>query len=260
MAGVHLLPLLCAMAFGERIQPTALPVWSNITSGSFLGGAASSKKNFTSPTLVFAACLILLGCGLMSTLGDGRDFYKPTYGYQLILGLGVGLTFSGGTLLTNINSKSEDNAAAQGALAQARILGGSIGLSMATIVLNKKLSSGLVGVLDAAKIKSLEQSLNTISDLSPANQGLVAQMYTNAFNDQMRICTYLSAAALLAAIATYQKHPASVQAMRDKQNAMAEESSGEGTELGSTVCSAADPPESKQHDGRLHSEQSLERF
>ena len=104
---------------------------------------------------------------------------------------------------------------------------------MSTIVLNNKLNNGLAGVLDPARIKSLEQSLNNISTLSPANQGLVAQMYTDAFNEQMRICTYLSAAAVLAAITTYQKNPASVAAMREKQNATAEESSDEGTELSS---------------------------
>ena len=91
MACVHLLPLLCGIAFGN-----------------FIGGAASSKKNLTSPTLIFATCLILIGCGLMSTLGGGREFYTPAYGYQLILGLGVGLTFSSGTLLTNLACKSED--------------------------------------------------------------------------------------------------------------------------------------------------------
>ena len=58
--------------------------------------------------MIFATGLSLLGCGLLSTLGGGKEFYKPTYGYQVILGLGVGLTFSSGTLLTNINSKSED--------------------------------------------------------------------------------------------------------------------------------------------------------
>lgn len=199
---------------------------------------------------MFATCLILLGCGLLSTLGGGRDFYTPTYGYQSILGLGVGVTFSSGTLLTSLASKAEDVgmpfrfcilrkrfptnlgiAAAQGALSQARIFGGSIGLSMATIVLNNKLSNGLTELLDPARIKSLEQSLSTISTLSPANQGLVAQLYTDAFNEQMRICTYLSAAALFAALATYQKNPASVAARRVKQNAMARESSDEGTEL-----------------------------
>lgn len=82
--------------------------WADVLIGSFLGGVASSKKNMTSPTLVFAACLILLGCGLLSTLEGGKDFYTPSYGYQFILGLGVGITFSSGTLLTNLACKSED--------------------------------------------------------------------------------------------------------------------------------------------------------
>ena len=264
MAGVHLLPLLCSMAFGKTLSAAMLFLWPNITLGSFLGGAASSKKNFTSPSLVLATCLILLGCGLLSTLGGDREFYTPTYGYQFILGLGVGLTFSSGTLLTNLACNPEDVgksfvfasyertpainlhiAAAQGALSQGRIFEGSIGLSTATIVLNNKLSNGLAGVLDPARIKSLEQSLNTISTLSPANQGFVAQIYTDAFNEQMRICTYLSAAALLAAVTTYQRNPASVAAMREKQNAVAEESSDEGTELSSTVGAKPVQPESE---------------
>lgn len=119
---------------------------------------------------------------------------------------------------------------------------------MATIVLNNKLSNGLAGVLDPGRIKSLEQSLSTISTLSPANRGLVAQLYTDAFNEQMRICTYLSAAALLAAVATYQKNPASVAAMRAKQNAMAKKSSDEGTELSSVVGAGPVQSESDGHE------------
>ena len=107
MACVHLLPLLTSMAFGKTLSASITSLWTNSAIGSFVGGAASSKKNNTAPTLIIAACLILLGCGLLSTLGGGREFYKPTYGYQVILGLGVGLTFSSVTALTNINSKSE---------------------------------------------------------------------------------------------------------------------------------------------------------
>ena len=151
-------------------------------------------------------------------------------------------------------------AAAQGALSQARMLGGSIGLSMATIVLNNKLSNGLARVLDHTQIKSLEQSLNNIATLSPVNQGLVAQMYTDAFNEQMRICTYISATALLAAIATYQKTPASVAAMREKQNAMAEETLDEGTELSSGIGGGPVQSESDAHDRKLHSKRSLEQL
>ena len=107
MAGVHLLPLLISMAFGKTLSAAATLFWPNSAAGSFVGGVVSSKKNNTSPTLISAGCFTLLGCGLLSTLGGGKEFYKPTYGYQVILGLGVGLTFSSVTVLTNINSKSE---------------------------------------------------------------------------------------------------------------------------------------------------------
>ena len=156
---------------------------------------------------------------------------------------------------------NHDVAAAQGALSQARMLGGSIGLSMATIVLNNKLSTGLAGVLDPARIKFLEQSLNNISTLNPTDQALVAQTYTDAFNAQMRICTYLSAVALVAAIATYQKNPASVARLREKQKAMmAEDSSDEGNELASTVGTTPLQAKSDGNAQRPHAKESSEQL
>ena len=276
MAGIHLMPLLCSTAFGKTLSAAFLLHWPNITLGSFLGGVASSKKNRTSPALVLATSLILLGSGLMSTLGGGKEFYTPTYGYQILLGLGVGLSVSSTTVLAALACKSDDVgqsfcicffwknvpanlyiAAAQGALSQARILGGSIGLSMATIVLNNKVRNGLARVLDPARIKSLEQSLKNISTLTIADQDLVAQLYKDAFNEQMRVCTYLSAVALLAALATYQKNPASVAAMKERQNLVMEKSSDEAT--GSALIVGAEPvqPNSIDHQPRLHRERSL---
>ncbi|KAL8808018.1 MAG: hypothetical protein Q9182_000296 [Xanthomendoza sp. 2 TL-2023] len=167
--------------------------------------------------------ILLSGCGLLSTLDGGRDFYSPTYGYEFILGLGVGLTFSSSTLLASLTSKPEDVAAAQGALSQARILGGSIGLAMATIVLNNRISDNLAGVVDPLGIKSIQQSVNAVVTLSPTNQALVRRAYSDAFNEQMRICAYLSAAGLLISLATYQKAPPSVAAMREKQKMRVED-------------------------------------
>ena len=165
-------------------------------------------------------------------------------------------TFKGRKMPTN-----HAVAAAQGALSQARMLGGSIGLSMGTIVLNNKLSTGLAGVLDPVRIKSLEQSLNNISSLNPTDQALVAQTYTDAFNAQMRICTYLSAVALVAAIATYQKNPASVARLREKQNAMAaEDSSDEGNELASTGGTTPVQAESNGDTQRSHAKQTSEQL
>ena len=151
-------------------------------------------------------------------------------------------TYYGRRVLNNHNV-----AAAQGAVSQARALGGIIGLSIATVVLNNKLSTCLTGVLDPARVQSLEESLNDISTLNPDDQALVAQAYTDAFNSQMRICTYLSAVALLAAIATYQKNPASVARLKEKQRAMAAEDLSEvDKELASTV--GATPVSAKSYE------------
>ncbi|KAL8818789.1 MAG: hypothetical protein Q9223_002650 [Gallowayella weberi] len=172
--------------------------------------------------LLLAASTLLVfglqqGCGLLSTLDGGRDFYSPTYGYEFILGLGVGLTFSSSTLLASLTSKPQDIAAAQGALSQARILGGSIGLAMATVVLNNRISDNLTGVVDPLEIKAIQQSVNAVVALSPTNRALVSRAYSDAFNEQMRICAYLSAAGLLISLATYQKAPPSVAAMTEKR-------------------------------------------
>lgn len=207
LAGVHLLPLLCSMALG-----------------SGLGGAVSSKRNFTSHTLIVAACLILLGCGLMSTIKETRSIDTAVYGYQFILGLGTGLTFSSVTIMTNMSNSRSNAAAAQGAISQARILGGSIGLAIATIVLNNKLDKKLTGVLNPTQLSNLKQSLSTIRELPLGEQGAVAQVYSNSFNQQMRICTYLSVVCVVASLATYSRTPASIAAARAKQEAFKTES------------------------------------
>ena len=131
---------------------------------------------------------------------------------------------------------------------------------MATIVLNNKLSTGLAGALDPARIKELEQSLSTISSLSPENQALVAKVYADSFNEQMRVCCYLSIFALLAAIATYQRNPASVEAMKEKQKATADDSSDEGTELSSIAGGGSAQPESDVPQWTGHRERSPEHF
>lgn len=113
MAGIHLLPQLGACAFG-----------------SFLAGAISKKRNNTAFTLIAASCLQLIGLGLLSTLAEVNTAIEAQYGYQTIFGLGIGLSFASVTILTSVRAHREDLAVAQGALAQARVLGGAIGIAI----------------------------------------------------------------------------------------------------------------------------------
>lgn len=91
MAGVHLLPLLSATAFG-----------------SGLGGAISSKKNFTSYSVIAAGALMLIGSGLLSTLSTSREIEGKQYAYQFIMGIGIGITMSSITLMTAVANTYEN--------------------------------------------------------------------------------------------------------------------------------------------------------
>ena len=155
-------------------------------------------------------------------------------------------------------------AAAQGALSQGRILGGSIGLSVATIILNNKLVNGLSGVLDSARIEALQQSLNTVSSLPPDTQARVSELYAAAFNDQMKVCTYITVASIFFAFATYQRDPPSVNKMKEKQqNAASKEElagsdSDESTELADMDKAGTGRPTSDESDRRWYGNASQE--
>lgn len=44
----------------------------------------------------------------MSTLSSGLAFPRAVYGYQFVLGLGIGLTFSSGTMMTTLANEPDD--------------------------------------------------------------------------------------------------------------------------------------------------------
>jgi hypothetical protein len=80
-------------------------------------------------------------------------------------------------------------------------------LSIATIIFNSNLAKSLSGSLSASELKNLQQSLSTLSSLKPEQQFAVGNVFASSFNDQMRVCTYISAFTVLAALGTLQKTP-----------------------------------------------------
>ncbi|KAK8075033.1 hypothetical protein PG997_009696 [Apiospora hydei] len=190
MSGIHLLPMLGACAFG-----------------SFLAGAISSKRNNTSPTLIAAACLQLIGVGLLSTFSDVDSAIQPQYGYQAIFGLGVGLTFAAATMLASLHVDHENLAVAQGAIAQARVFGGAIGIAVCSMVFNHGVKHKLVDHLPPDDLQALQQSPVIGALFSPENQKLVRRVYADAFVNDIKIFIYLAAAGVIASLFTFQRHP-----------------------------------------------------
>ncbi|UNI24085.1 hypothetical protein JDV02_009861 [Purpureocillium takamizusanense] len=193
MAGVHVLPLLVGCAFG-----------------SFVGGAVSSKRNNTGFTLLGSSCLQLLGVGLMTTITTSDSRQAAQYGYQAIFGLGVGMSFSAATIMTSVLAADPSvRASAQGAIAQARVFGGCVGLSICTVMFNAHVNHDLSGggVLTWAQVKDLLRSPLSSLRLPEDLRRRVTGVYVAAFEQEVDVMMAVCAAMVIVSLFTLERHP-----------------------------------------------------
>ncbi|KAJ8110356.1 hypothetical protein ONZ43_g5889 [Nemania bipapillata] len=189
-SGVHLLPMLGATALG-----------------AFLAGALSRRRNNTSWTLLAAHCFQLLGTGLMSMLHSTTVEIRAQYGFQVLLGLGIGLSLGSVTIMGSVQSAQADLAVAQGIIAQARVLGGSIGIALCSIIFNTRVAHDLSTKMDPDDLDALHHSPTIAPWLSPELQAKVRVVYASAFTDDIKLLIGIAVVGIVASCFTYQKHP-----------------------------------------------------
>jgi hypothetical protein len=109
LAGVHLLPMLCLVAFGSSQFLLHETARLTFYLGSAIGGVMSSKSNLTAYTAIVVSRLILSACGLFTIASGSSPIDRAIYVYEVILEFRNGLTFSSIAMMVNLVSKSEDN-------------------------------------------------------------------------------------------------------------------------------------------------------
>lgn len=176
VAGLHLLPMLGATAFG-----------------SFAAGLINKKKNVTAHTTIAGCAFQCLGLGLIYGTTTSDTMLSIILGYTALYGFGVGLVFAGVTMMTTVEARNIDLAVAQGAVAQARVLGGCIGLTIGTLVFNKLVQEDLDGVLDAQQLDAIYRTPMAVLSFQPDLQGVVTGVYTAAFKSQMLVLLIIAA-------------------------------------------------------------------
>jgi hypothetical protein len=184
--------------------------------GSTLAGAASGKKNNTFPINVMGAALMLVGTAALSTLDNFKATQARSYGLQVFVGFGFGLTVSNASLLAALEAELRDTAVAQGIIAQARMLGGSIGIAASTAILGVKQRTQLLdtGLVSPAQMQSLSESMRS---LSTTQVFTIRQAYTDAFNETLVVCAIIAGIALLVTAGGFQKNPPSMEDRRRQQ-------------------------------------------
>ncbi|KAL5906549.1 hypothetical protein ACKVV1_010950 [Pyricularia oryzae] len=199
MAGVDLLPLLAAVAVG-----------------TFASVPFTRPKNRTTLSLTIGASLMTAGCSLMTAVENMEESQaiNAVYGFKVILGLGFGFCLSSTTVIANVIGRGADMAVANGAIAQARVLGSAIGLGMWTIIFNRHARSNSLlvdqrnrGLLTPQQVDMLHRAPSNALLLQGPAREEVRQIYTASFTDIMLVLAIVSSGAFAMALCTYQTNP-----------------------------------------------------
>ncbi|KAI1263893.1 major facilitator superfamily domain-containing protein [Xylariaceae sp. FL1019] len=208
LSGIHLLPMLGATSLG-----------------AFSAGAASRRRNNTSWTLMAAHACQLLGIGLMATLRDTTTEIKAQYGFQVILGLGIGLSLGAVTIMASVQSHQGDLAVAQGVVAQARVLGGSIGIAACTIIFNAKVAHDLSNIMDPEDLAALHHSPTIAPWLPPEIQQRVRSVYASAFTGDIDVMIAVAILGTIVSCIAYEKRPPPMPGTSSAKEALGTEQS-----------------------------------
>ncbi|RHZ54245.1 uncharacterized protein CDV56_106912 [Aspergillus thermomutatus] len=189
-SGIRMLPLLLLSAFGAG-----------------LGGMVNSRKNISFYTLLGGVSLQLLGLGLMTTLPTAGSVSPAQYGYQVILGLGFGLTLTSLVIISRLEVDASDLAIMMGAVTQVRVLGGTVGVSIGQTLLTRCLRRELPRILSPHEMSVLLLDVARMADLSPTKRVAVGAVYGHAFNQQIQVVLYLTGACWICVLGTFKRRP-----------------------------------------------------
>ncbi|OGM40588.1 hypothetical protein ABOM_010663 [Aspergillus bombycis] len=147
----------------------------------------------------------VVGFALLSTLSASLTITAAQYGYQIIAGFGCGINISLLILMTPFTVEERDKAVAMGAVAQFRVMGGSIFLAIATSVSNGFIRSHLRGLLDDGQLPSVLYSAAAVPMLPPDAQIIVRTVFSESYNLQMKILAGCAGGQVLASFLMWQK-------------------------------------------------------
>jgi len=216
---IYALPLRIQVVNG-RSQLTAgvslMPMLGSVAVASTISGMVNSKKDFIFPTLFAGAILMTIGSGALSSLENAVALPAKMYGFEVFVGLGFGLMVSTVSMGASLECELRDRTVAQGIVAQARVLGGSIGIAASTAILGILQSSRLIKTHLVTSFQ-LETFQNSAHEMSPTQLEAVRQTYSDSFSESMKVCAAISGACVLATLLTFRKQKMDIMGRRKEQ-------------------------------------------
>ncbi|MFJ4963813.1 MDR family MFS transporter [Streptomyces sp. NPDC088729] len=177
-AAVVFLPRYFQEALGHSASTSGLllyPLMIAMVAGSLVAGILISGSGRYKPCLLGAAVLAAAGSALFTQLGLGTSLPAMSI-WMLLIGLGIGPTLSGLTLVTQSAVEPGDIGTASSNITFFRQIGGSVALAIAGSLYADKLTADMSGGLHEAQAAATAAALPWLSAI-----GAVATFVAVAF-------------------------------------------------------------------------------
>jgi hypothetical protein len=169
------------------------------------------KQNNTGLIMVGASIIQLIGVIWLSALSKPQSSFSAQLGLQSVFGLGAGMSFAAATIISSVEGQRvKDHACAQGAIAQARVLGGAIGIAACTITFNSHADARLTDRLDAAQMDALHRSPLVVVHWPKELLSLVKTVYAQAFTAEANMMIWVTGIMIFFAFFTLERRPTPV--------------------------------------------------
>ncbi|KAF7949128.1 hypothetical protein EAE96_008297 [Botrytis aclada] len=169
-----------------RIMPLSVGSATGGISGSIITGTGRIPPIYI---MWFYSIVTAIGLGLLTTLPTGVEITSTLYGFEFLAGFGLGGTFSIPMLIIPWVVEARDLSTASGAYYEFRIMGGAIGLAIATSIFNNYIRNHLRDVLPPDTLELLLQSTFIIDGFPPELKAHIARVLAEGYNLQMKVTT-----------------------------------------------------------------------
>ncbi|CAM1501898.1 Fc.00g038820.m01.CDS01 [Cosmosporella sp. VM-42] len=196
-------------------------------------GSVVGKHRFWAPGLtVLGACTSLVGTTLMSTLPIDHEISSAQFGYQVLIGISLGLMTPSLLYLIKIEVQEKDIAGAMGVGNMGRTLGGCIGLAICGSLLQTRIDKYLPKFLSEEQIKAVQTSTrDALKLLTEEQQVRTGRVYGEGFNLQFKGLIAFAGLSIIATVLLCVVHLRSTKPQKMQETRTGIESPAEIEEL-----------------------------
>ncbi|KAF4625358.1 hypothetical protein G7Y89_g12808 [Cudoniella acicularis] len=168
-------------------------------------GAAITDKCKVKPTyaLLGGTTLQLVGAVCFAILPYSTEISASQYGYQILFGIGSGISNAVSTTSVPFIVQRKDVPAALGANTQFRYLGGAVGLGIISSILNSMLRPKLAIILNPEQLEAILQSTEILNTLQATQREQVLLAFADGFSLQWKVILAFIVAQIPAAFAMW---------------------------------------------------------